>query len=58
MWLKVWLSGFGAVYPAQVYVVSAQKQLMEERMGLVNLLWEADIRWVERHWLGQPWRAF
>jgi len=28
----------------QVYVVSAQKQLMEERMGLVNLLWEADIR--------------
>ena len=24
--------------------MSAQKQLMEERMGLVNLLWQADIR--------------
>lgn len=28
----------------QVYVVSAQKQLMEERMKLVDELWAADIR--------------
>merc|ERR1711874_609067 len=28
----------------QVYVVSAQKQLMEERMKLVDELWAADVR--------------
>ena len=29
----------------QVFVVSAQKGLMEERMKLVNELWAGDIRW-------------
>lgn len=32
-------------HPFQVYVVSAQKQLMEERMKLVDELWAADIRY-------------
>ena len=33
--------------PVQVYVVSAQKQLMEERMKLVDELWAADIRYFQ-----------